>query len=352
MKKSKPKAKKNKSGLKGWGLALLLVLIFALLIKGFVIQSFIVASPKMEKTLMTGDVLLVNKISIGARMPITLFSVPFFPSVYYNLIQFPPARIPAKNQIKQNELLVFNYPTQDSLPIDKRETMVKRCVGLPGDTFKIIDKRVYVNNLLFNESQNMQFNYRLETHGKFLNQKFIDKYGINEGGLVSEKGTYDFPLTHEMLKQIATEKNVNVVGELKDLQGKNLKMIFPYDKFHSYNKDYFGPLVVPFKGQKVKLSTSNIEIYRYLIVVHESNKLEIKNEKIFINGIETSTYLIKENYYFVLDDNRDNAKDSRYWGFLPESHIIGKATFLWFSYDKNKGKIRWNRIFKTLKNEV
>jgi len=91
---------------------------------------------------------------------------------------------------------------------------------------------------------------------------------------------------------------------------------------------------------------------RYLIVVHESNKLEIKNEKIFINGIETSTYLIKENYYFVLDDNRDNAKDSRYWGFLPESHIIGKATFLWFSYDKNKGKIRWNRIFKTLKNEV
>ncbi len=343
----KRKIKKNK-GLKEWGKALLLALILALLIKGFIIESFMVDSPKMEKTILTGDFIMVNKVAYGARLPISLLSVPFFSSVYSDLVKLPYFRIPGLSRVKLNDIIVFNYPVQYDPPIDKRLPLAKRCVGLPGDTIEIDNKKVFVNNKPFEKTAEVQFNYRLVTNGILLEQDFLDQYNISEGGMVSEIGIYDFPLTKSKLDEIKNDESVRYVRELKDFPGENTNYIFPIGHHHSFNKDYFGPVIVPFKGQVVKLDTYSIEKYREIIADHEGNDLEIRNYKIFINGTEKQSYTIQNDYYFVLDDNRDNAKDSRYWGFLPENHIIGKASVVWFSYNKTDRNVRWNRIFKTL----
>lgn len=344
----KTKSRKNIKGLNEWGLALLLALIFALLIKGFVVQSFMVASTKMEKTILAGDYIMVNKVVFGARLPITLLSVPLFPSIYFDLVQLPFIHLPPIKYVAKGDLVVFNYPTQFNLPVDKRETMVKRCVALPRDTIKIVDKKVYINDKdIFNEIL-FQFNYRIVTNGETLNQEFLNKYDINEGGMVSEIGIYDFPLDKERLDLIKAEKNIRYVREVKDFSGDDTRFIFPTGRYYNFNKDNFGQLVIPFKGQVVLLNMQTIELYKDIITEYEGNDLIINGSKIFINGIETSKYNIKNNYYFMLDDNRDNAKDSRYWGFLPETHIIGKASFVWFSYDSLRGQIRWNRIFKSI----
>ncbi len=342
------KRKKNRKGLKEWGQALLLAFILALLIKGLVVQSFMVASPQMEKTILTGDFIMVNKIQYGARLPITLLSVPFFSSAYSELIQLPQIRMPGFGSIKHNDLIVFNYPVQFDPPIDKKENMVKRCIGLPGDTIKINSKKVFVNNIPNICTSSLQFNYRVVTNNKVIDNEFLEKYEINEGGMVSDIGIYDFTLDFERYKQIKADKNIRYIRELKDFPGENSRYIFPIGHYFSFNKDYFGPLVVPYKGQVIQLSTHNIEIYKILLTEYEGNSVEIKNYKIFINGKKTTKYTIKHDYYFVMDDNRDNAKDSRYWGFLPKSHIIGKASFIWFSYNKSKGAIRWRRMFKHL----
>lgn len=347
---TKRSIRKKRKGLKEWGQALLLAFVLALIVKGFVVQSFVVGSSKMEKTMLAGDYVMVYKVSLGARLPITLLSLPFIPSVYSSLLQLPYLRVPGVSKIKQNDLLVINYPAQLDPPIDKREALLKRCVALPGDTIKISNKKVYVNDELLPDQGKLQFNYRLVTNGEPLDQNFLDKYGINEGGQVSEIGIYDFPLTQENVALIKEESTIRYVRELKDFPGENTQYVFPIGYYYSYNKDYFGPLVVPYKGQVVSITSKTLERYKEIISEYEGNTLEIRSYKIFINGREASTYTIKENYYFVLDDNRDNAKDSRYWGFLPESHVIGKAAFIWFSYDKSKGKIRWKRVLKSVKN--
>ncbi len=340
--------KKNKKGIKEWGQALLLALALALLIKGLIIQSFMVASPQMEKTILIGDYIMVNKVPYGARLPITLLSVPFFPSAYFELIQLPYLRLPGIGSIKQNDLVVFNYPMQFDPPIDKKKYMVKRCIGLPGDTIQIKNKNVFINDKPNTSTQHLQFNYRIVTNNTPIDKDFLDKYEINEGGMVSDIGIYDFPLDNTRYEQIKADNNIRYVRELKDFPGENSRYIFPIGHFYSFNKDYYGPLLVPYKGQIINIDTHNIELYHDLLTEYENNIVEIKKYKIYINGKKTTKYSIKHDYYFVMDDNRDNAKDSRYWGFLPKNHIVGKASFIWFSYDKSKGKIRWNRIFKHL----
>ncbi len=339
---------KQRKGIKEWGLALGLALILALVVKGSIIQSFKVDSLKMEKTILSGDYLMVNKLAYGARLPITLFSVPFFSHVYSDIIKFPYCRLPGFSNIKISDVLIVNYPDQLDPPIDKREIMINRCAGLPGDTVTITDKKVFVNGMELKNPAMAQFNFRLVTNGQPLDNEFMEKFGIREGGKVSDAGIYDFPLTKECAEDLKKEENIRYIRELKDFPGENTQYVFPVGHYYSYNKDNFGPVVVPFKGQTVQLNIRNIELYKSLIVDIENNTLKIDHDSIYINAILTSNYTIKNNYYFVLDDNRDYANDSRYWGFLPESHIIGKAQFIWFSFDGVKKKIRWNRVFRRI----
>lgn len=344
----KKKSKRNKNTIKEWGRALGLALILVLIIRGLLFQTYMIETPRMEKTLLTGDYLWVNKLSYGARLPVTLLSVPFFPEVYLDWIQIPPVRLTVFSSIKRNDFLVFNYPGQAENPIDKKELMTKRCVGLPGDTLKISDKQVFINGVPDKNPSTLQFNYRLVTDGTLLKDDFLHKYQISEGGLVSDMGIYDFPLTDTLVSEIKQEKVIRFVRILKDFPGENTQYVFPMGHYFSFNKDNFGPVVVPFKGQQLSLDTRSVELYRAIIENYEGNTLEVKNSKVYLNGKETTSYTIKQNYYFVMDDNRDNAKDSRYWGFLPQSYIVGKASKVLFSFDKHLGKIRWNRTFKDI----
>lgn len=337
-----------KAKVKEWGKALGLSLLLILIVKGFLFQAYLVESPRMEKTLLTGDYVLINKTAYGARLPVTLFSLPLFPKWYIDAIQLPAFRLPAFKSIQTNDLLVFNYPGQEGLPVDKKDLMTKRCVALPGDTLLIFDKQVSINKQLFTEPTTVQFNYRLVTNGSLLKEEFLDRYRISEGGLVSDMGIYDFPFTDAEAQKLNDEPNIRFIRKLKDFPGENTQYVFPMGPFHQNNKDYFGPVQIPFKGQQLTLDIRNLELYRYLLEHFEGNTVSVSDSKIYINSIETRHYTIKQDYYFVMDDNRDNAKDSRYWGFLPQSHVMGKASRVLFSFDTNRNKIRWNRFFKAL----
>jgi signal peptidase I len=302
----------------------------------------------MEKTVLKGEYIFVNKLTYGARMPVTLLSLPFSPSIYTDIVTLPYLRIPGIGKINHCDIIVFNYPLQFDPPIDKKEVMISRCVGLPGDTVRITNKNIFVNNKFTGCSNLKQFNFRIVAKNGKISDFFMKKYEITQGGIVSDIGIYDFPLDSVKLEKVKHDENVRYIRELKDFQGEGAHFIFPVGNFYAFNKDYFGAVIIPYKGQVIKLNAKTLEMYKTLIVEYEKNKLEIKNHKVYINNIPQTTYIIKDNYYFVVDDNRDNAKDSRYWGFLPESHIIGKASFVWFSYDSNNKKIRWKRIFSSL----
>lgn len=313
----------------------------------------------MEKSLLAGDFIFVNKIKYGSRLPITILSIPFLDtkipftnlSSYIDWFQLPYIRLPAFSEINNNDVIVFNYPAQTDVPIDKKTKYIKRCVAIPGDTMEINNKNVFINNNEVNFGENIQFNYRVITDGTKISNEILSKYNITEGGIIADIGVYDFPLTQKAADSLRKEPFINNIRALKELQGYGSIITFPQSKFFLWNQDYFGPVVIPKAGNNVNINYKNIALYKRIIEIYEGNCLEVKANKVYINEEEAADYTFKMNYYFVMDDNRDNSKDSRYWGFVPESHIIGKAAFLWFSIDKNKKglhKIRWKRMFRMI----
>jgi signal peptidase I len=352
--------KGGKRPIKEWIKAVLIALLIFLFFKIFMGQSITVQSSRMEKTIYNGDHIFINKLALGARMPITLLSFPFtdntmpFSSIpsFLDWIQLPCMRIPGYSSIKRNDLLVFNYPYENDVPIDMKTAYVKRCMGLPGDSMRIYDKKVFLNNKeLPVDSACIQYRYRVVTKkGTAPLKTFWEKFEIYEGGFVTNQ-VYDFIIS---LKNAALLEKDSLITDVRTLKLDNeqaSKIYFPNDLEYRWNLDYFGPIRVPEKNDTIKLTKNNIAVYKRIIETYEKNKLVIEGNRIMINDVESFQYVFKQNYYFVLDDNRDDAKDSRYWGFLPEDHIIGKASFVWFSFAANKSgfnKVRWSRIFKGL----
>jgi signal peptidase I len=216
----------------------------------------------------------------------------------------------------------------------------------------ITDKDVYINNSLLPLPEKSQFNYYVQSSGQGLNPKVFEKYDITEGDRLPAPGAYRLTLTNEnaeILKSYKTINKVDLITRPKDFHADDL---FPHDQDHfKWNIDNFGPLAVPKSGSTVKLTAQNIELYKRIITVYEGNDFEEKNGKYFINGQETEDYTFKMNYYFMMGDNRHNSLDSRFWGFVPEDHIVGKALFIWLSLNPNGtflSKVRWNRLFNLI----
>ena len=360
--------------------SLLFAIIVATFVHTYFIQPFTIPTASLEKSLLIGDFLFVSKINYGARVPMTTVAAPMVHDTlpllhtksYLKVPQLPYFRFPGFEKIKNNDIVVFNWPGDTVVkffdtsgrrvdkPIDKKSNYVKRCLGIPGDSLKIVDGIVYVNGkkLILPERAKPQFSYVAVYDKKTelnideilhdLNISSADMFGV----MNENKDSLYFPAltaeSAEKLKKISGFTSVNrFVNKKADLT------VFPHSK--PWNIDNYGPIYIPQEGKTVKLDLVTLPLYKRIISEYEGNKLEIKGSEIFINNKKTTSYTFKQNYYWMMGDNRHRSEDSRYWGYVPENHIVGKPIFIWMSWDsEGKGimnKIRWNRLFTTVSGE-
>lgn len=382
-----------KSGVREWTDAIIFAVVAATIIRTFLIEAYTIPTSSMEKSLLVGDYLFVSKIAYGPKVPNTPLSFPFVHHTmpftqhmksYLTWIEFPYWRLPGLESVHRNDAVVFNYPDGDTVstrfqsnisyyqlikqygrkrvwsdkkdfgniiyrPVDKRENFIKRCIGLPGDSLLIVSRKVYLNGVENHDPGKKEFEYTVITDGHSINPIILDRLNITEGGRTNIPGQFVYMLTYEArnaLKKLPIVKSITVFNIPKGVRDPE---IFPYSKYYKWNRDNYGPIYIPKKGATVALNMKTLPLYKRIIRVYEGNKLKVENGKIYINGKIADHYTFKRNYYWMMGDNRDNSADSRYWGFVPENNIEGKAVFIWMSLDPHKsildGKIRWNRVF-------
>lgn len=238
-------------------------------------------------------------------------------------------------------------------PVDKRENYVKRCVAMPGDKLQVVDKDLFINDEPAFTPEKMQYSYFVvDPTGMGLSAKKRKSLNINEEDIQKiDQTTTVYWLNEDQKTQI--EKMGMIVEPIIDKDGSYDMNIFPHDSRYAWNKDNFGPIVIPQKGMTVDINDSTIVLYDKIIKNYELNDLQVRDGKVFINGQEAHSYTFKMDYYFMMGDNRHNSADSRFWGFVPENHIVGRTLFVWLSLDKFKsfgeGKIRWNKMYKKIK---
>lgn len=369
-----------KKNVSSWVSAILFAVVAASAIHTYFIQPYMIPTSSLEKTLLVGDFLFVSKFHYGVRVPMTPVALPMvhdsIPVVgtksYLKVPQLPYLRLPALQKIERNDITVFNWPTDTvrffrdnshihvDKPVDKKSNYVKRTVAVAGDTFEIKDGDVYINGKkeIYPVRAKLQTSYVVQTKpnvGKFEPLSMYEQFGVTDYFAEVQPNTYIFSsLTEEVAN--ALRNNPNIVSVTKRIEevGKYNPSVFPHSENYKWNEDQYGPITIPAQGQTVSLSAENVPLYKRIIEVYENNSLEIKGNDIFINGQKTNTYTFKQNYYWMMGDNRHNSEDSRYWGFVPEDHVLGKPVLVWMSVDKNASgfnKIRWNRLFTTVNGE-
>jgi signal peptidase I len=229
-----------------------------------------------------------------------------------------------------------------SRPADRRENYVKRCVGLPGQTLQIKDRIIYLDGKANKEPDNVQYTYYIKRK-KHIPEELIEELGITDEEIESLNMAGYMPLTKHAAEVLG--KRTDIVESISLVTEADDKEIYPLNGNMHWTRDNYGPVWIPKKGESINLTLDNIAIYERPIRVYEKNDLQIKDGKIFINGTATDSYTFKMDYYWMMGDNRHNSLDSRYWGFVPEDHIVGKPIFIWWSKDPDRFKIRWNRLF-------
>lgn len=343
-----------KSKAREWADAILFAVIAATIIRWLILEAFTIPTPSMEKSLLVGDFLFVSKLHYGARTPATPLQIPLthqkiwgtnIPS-YLDWIQLPQFRLPGFSHVKRNDVVVFNWPIDFSYPVDLKTNYIKRCIGIPGDTLEVRDMSVILNGEIQENPEKAQFKYFIETDEIIKNRIFekydiTDRYKVNGGYLV-----FTMPATAETLKSLQFISDVRI---LEEEEGKAEMKIYPNGQKYPWNVDYWGPIVIPGEGMTIPVNDETMTKYGRVIEHYEDNDLvEIKDGTLKIDGEAYTSYTFKQDYYFMMGDNRHNSEDSRFWGFVPADHIVGKALFIWLSIDPNKSffsKIRWSRLF-------
>ena len=343
-----------------WGDAILFAVIAATLIRWATFEAYTIPTPSMESSLLVGDYLFVSKLHYGPRTPITPLQVPLthqtiwgtnIPS-YSDLIQLKQYRLPGFSHVKNNDVVVFNVPFEDQHPADLRTNYIKRCVGIAGDILEVRNMQVYVNNTSLENPKGMQNRYLLET-SNILDADFFRNLNISLAGVQQINGGYVVDCTPEQAKQFESMDFIKTVHTDIDVPGRADPEVYPHaPSVLKWNRDNYGPIMIPKEGQTVKLTPQTTPIYETVIRKYESNKnVTYENGIVSIDGKPITEYTFKQNYYFMMGDNRHNSADSRYWGFVPEDHVVGKAVLVWMSMDPNGGvggKIRWNRLFNLI----
>lgn len=378
MKSPETKKPTQKSAFREWLDSVMFAVVAATLIRFFLFEAYTIPTPSMESSLMVGDFLFVSKMHYGVRTPKTPLQLPLthqkiwftnLPS-YLRWIELPVFRLPGFTEVKKGDAVVFNAPNFEEdgdAPLDLRTFYVKRCVGTPGDVLEIRDQQVYVNGKAMDNPERMQHPVFMKTKEN-LDETFFDTYGIRNSPDASYDSADWLPLADSAnqlvgYKMNTSKKHIDEIKSLswaktfdldsfKDPQGVTFIDIFPHDTVQfKFNRDWFGPIKIPAKGLNVTLDTKNVAFYQEAIRTYEGNSgIELQGGKLVKDGQVLKTYTFKQNYYFMMGDNRHNSADSRFWGFVPADNIVGKAVFVWMSLDPNKGlfsgKIRWSRIFR------
>ena len=396
----------KKGAVREWIDAAAFAIVAATIIRTFVFEAYTIPTPSMEKTLLVNDFLFVSKFSYGPRIPNTPLAMPFvhhtIPGLniksYVEWIHIPYTRW-FPHPVKRNDVVVFNFPVNDTLindeqnfgskvtyyqeiqrrmieehltkdearqrvwdqygdeiitrPVDKRENFIKRCVAIAGDTLQIKNRVLYIDNVAQPFPEFHEFKYDVTTTAP-LDPDQLNGIGIEDNQDDQNKNQvyqlqnnlYEISMTDgEMasLKMLPMVKNIQpaVLGP-----GDKSPYLFPFVASDNWTVDDYGPMWVPKKGATIQLTPENIIRYKRCIAVYEANKFEEKNGQYFINDKPATSYTFKMNYYWMMGDNRHNSLDSRFWGFVPEDHIVGKASLIWFSYDNGP---RWSRIFMKIK---
>ncbi|WP_442794549.1 signal peptidase I [Pelobium manganitolerans] len=358
-KKNKDKNKKKKSAGREWLDAIVFAVIAATIIRGLFIEAYTIPTGSMERSLLVGDFLFVSKMSYGARTPITPVAFPFAhhtmpitgTKAYWDGIKLPYYRLPGFGDVQRNDVVVFNYPMDAdpplNRPVDKRENYIKRCLAIGGDTLKIVDAVVYVNGKPADLPEMSQTPYYVKTDGTEFNPLTLKNIKADVERVNNDEYVVNMPKGE--VEKIKAFSNVKVVTPIIAQAGSFEQQVFPNDPHYQWNQDNFGPIIVPKEGWTVKLDSLTLPLYKRAITVYEGNTLDVNGTEIKINGQKTDSYTFKMNYYWMMGDNRHNSLDSRYWGFVPEDHIVGKALFVWMSWDENGSffsKIRWNRLLR------
>jgi signal peptidase I len=354
----------DKSPLREWTEAILFAIIAATVIRGLFLEAFTIPSSSMESSLMVGDFLFVSKINYGARLPMTPIAFPFAhhtmpltgTKAYWDGIKLPYYRLPGFSEVKKGDAVVFNYPMDaDSpfyRPVDKQENYIKRCQGTPGDTIKLEYGQVYVNNRLIATPPNGEMEYRVRTNGSGGGFGPHTRYSLHLSD-IQQFTWVDFTanMTAQSAEKLKTYPYIKAVKPDVKLRGVYDHEVFPHDPRFRWNEDNLGPIIIPRRGWTVKLDSMTMPFYRRAIEVYENNKVQVKGNAVFINGSKADSYTFKMDYYWMMGDNRHNSEDSRFWGFVPEDHIVGKAVLVWMSWDANSPsfcKIRWGRVFRRI----
>lgn len=409
------KRNEKNSALIEWLDALIFAVIAVTLINIFLFQNYRIPTGSMEKSLLIGDHLFVSKIAYGPRMPNTPVAFPFTQHTmpitkgksWSDIIHWPYKRLAGFGKVKRNDPVVFNFPAGDTVvlqeqatsyyeivrrraremrqmdtygssnplsmdyylkaarkdiwdrfdiiyrPVDRRDNYVKRCIAVPGDTILIRNSKVFVNGEPFPENETQQTTYIITTNGTTINPRAFERLKIARSDQTMISGSsYVLPLTKKNAEAISKFTNVISVIPLYSREGEFAPHIFPYSPKYKWNEDNFGPLWIPSRGTTVQLDTSNLCIYERIIDVYEDNDLRVEGKDIYINNQKADSYTFKMDYYWMMGDNRHNSADSRYWGFVPEDHIVGKPKFIWLSIDKEAEglkKIRLSRFFMRIR---
>ena len=410
-----------------WIDAIVFALVAVYFVNLYLFQNYTIPSSSLEKSLLVGDYLYVSKVAYGPRKPMTPLTMPLTNNTlpgggksYFEKPQWKYERVRGFGTIQQNDIVVFNYPSGDTIvgnpayqamdyyglvyeigcslcrdvrldsmsameqrnvydfyysvgrdyisshsdtfgaigsrPVDRRENYVKRCVGLPGQTLRIIDGIIYIDGQESHQPENVQFNYNV-TLSNPIPQKLREELWLSQEDLpdkYNRAGTVILPLTEKAAATLSAHSEIAV--NVERIHHKEGVWLFPLNKNTKWSVDNYGPVWIPKKGETVELDIDNLPLYERIIKVYEGNELMVEPDgTILINGAKATSYTFQMDYYWMMGDNRHNSADSRYWGFVPEDHIVGRPVVVWLSLDKDKrfgqkGKIRWNRIFHTVKS--
>jgi len=334
--------KKAKHWAREWLDALIWAAVAALILRTFFFGAYRIPTPSMEKTLLTGDFLLVSKMAYGARSPMTL-SVPFT-DIYMPGVNIPWFRIPGLEDIDRNEIVVFNYPI-DVAPISAKTNYIKRLVGMPGDRLEIRDKILYVNGEQSEQFETLMHHYRVQVRDRVR----LSRAKVREAGaqfVQSGNGSvHIINMTEEVAGQMAGWSEIEDVElfVLPDNFNEFSRRGFNFSKGF-VNHDQMPEIIIPYEGQEITLTNNNWHLYQDIIERYERNSVQKTDNTFFINGEETNRYVIRKNYYFMMGDNRDDSEDSRFWGFVPDDHIVGKASIIYFSWDHERFAPRLGRL--------